>query len=60
VGHITQFPGQIFAIRTKPKAPLHHPSCRAIEKLFGEEGLECKDLFAMGYSLIPDMDIWGR
>jgi hypothetical protein len=57
--HITKFPGQIFAMRAKPKAHLHHPSCRVIEKLFGEEGLECKDLSATGNPFYLDMDIWG-
>jgi hypothetical protein len=59
VEHITKYPGQIFAVRAKPKAPLHHPSCRAIEKLFGEKGLECRDLLAAGNPFSLDMDIWG-
>jgi hypothetical protein len=57
--HIMRFPGQIFALRTGPTKSIHHPSCRTIEKSFGDPNLQWKDLLAAGNPMEPDMDLWG-
>jgi hypothetical protein len=58
VNHFMSYPGQIFAVRTKA-TKLHHPSCRSLEKLYGDVGLEFKDLLASGNPMAPDMEMWG-